>query len=147
MKKLICLSIALYVAFQSAVLQARDDRNRYSIEDAMNIAAAKEKLNKGYTFKFGSAPHGKVTARHGEFTSNKKTNAFGKSDEFACQWAFLSAMLSFQDRIAQEGGNAVINLRSNYKQSEFVSDTEFECGNGAIMAGVTFIGEVVTLEN
>lgn len=126
---------------------ARDDKNRYSISDAMSISAAREKLNKGYTFKFGSQSAGKVVARHGEFMSNKKTNAFGRSDKQACEWAFLSAMLSFQDRIAQEGGNAVINLRSYYKKNEISSETEYECGNGAVMAGVTFIGDVVTLEN
>jgi len=144
--KNICITVILILAFGGSTSFARDDRNRYSIQGAMNIEAAKEKLNKGYTFKFGAASHGKVKANHGEFTSNKKTNAFGKSDEFACQWAFLSAMLSFQARITKEGGNAVINLRSYYKQQEFSSESEFECGNGAIMAGVTFVGEVVTLE-
>ena len=78
--------------------------------------------------------------------SNKKTNAFGKSDKEACEWVFLSAMLSFQDRIAKEGGNAVVNIRSYYKKNEIRSSTEFECGAGAIMAGVTFLGDVVTLE-
>lgn len=132
--------------FATASAYARDDHNRYSIEEAMNISAAKEKLNKGYTFTFGSEPHASVKTNHGEFTSNKKTNAFSKSDQFACQWAFLSAMLSFQDRISKEGGNAVINIRSYYKKNDFRSNTEFECGNGAIMAGVTMIGDVVTLE-
>ncbi len=125
---------------------SRDDRNRYSISDAMNLNQAKEKLNRGYTFKFGDQPHGTIAKNHGNFMSNKKTNAVGKSDEFACQWAFLSAMLSFQDRISQVGGNAVVNIKSFYKKNNFVSSTEFECGNGAIMAGVTFTGDVVTLK-
>tara|TARA_R110002072_G_scaffold302958_1_gene490362 strand:+ start:1559 stop:1927 length:369 start_codon:yes stop_codon:yes gene_type:complete len=120
--------------------------NLYSIESAMLNSAAKQKLNKGYTFKFGDQTHGKITANHGEFMSNKKTNAFGKSDKQACDWAFLSAMLSFQDRITQEGGNAVVNIRSYYKKNTLSSATEYECGNGAIIAGVTFQGDVVTLE-
>ena len=130
-----------------ALAQARDDINRYSIESAMSNSAAKEKLNKGYTFKFGDQAHGKITANHGEFMSNKKTNAFGKSDKQACDWAFLSAMLSFQDRINKEGGNAVVNIRSYYKKNTLSSATEYECGNGAIIAGVTFQGDVVTLED
>ena len=141
------IAVFLICLLASAGSIARDDRNRYSIEDAMNTASAKEKLNKGYTFAFGSQSHGKVSARHGEYMSNKKTNAFNKSDEEACQWAFLSAMLSFQDRITAEGGNAVVNIRSYYKKGDFSSPTEFECGNGAIMAGVTFKGDVVTLAN
>lgn len=138
--------IAILCLFAATAGQARDDRNRYSIEEAMNTEAAREKLNRGYTFRFGNQPHGTVVKNHGEFMSNKKTNAFMKSDKEACLWVFLSAMLSFQDRIEKEGGNAVINLRSYYKKNDFTSETEFECGNGALMAGVTFLGDVVTLE-
>ncbi len=126
---------------------ARDDQNLYSVEEAMNTPAAKEKLNRGYTFRFGDQGHAKVLKDHGEFTANKKTNAFNKSDKDACEWVFLSAMLSFQDRIAKEGGNAVINIRSYYKKTDFKSNSEFMCGNGAIMAGVTLVGDVVTLAN
>ena len=32
----------------SGAAMARDDRNRYSIEDAMNTSKAKEKLDQGY---------------------------------------------------------------------------------------------------
>jgi uncharacterized protein YbjQ (UPF0145 family) len=77
--------------------------------------------------------------------SNKKTNAFNKTDKRACEWAFLSAMLSLQQRALSEGGNAVVNIRSFYKRHEVSSATEFECGAGAIMAGVTFKGDVVKL--
>ena len=90
-----------------ASVLARDDKMMYSIESAMSTAAAKQKLDRGFTYKFGDQPHGKIVSNHGEFMSNKKTNAFGKSDKEACEWVFLSAMLSFQDRIAKEGGNAV----------------------------------------
>jgi len=131
----------------SAPVFARDDHNLYSIKDAMNTSAAREKLNRGYTFRFHNQPHASVKANHGNYMSNKKTNAVGKTDEAACQWAFLSAMLSFQDRISREGGNAVINIRSYYKKNDFRSDTQYMCGNGAIMAGVTFVGDVVTLAN
>lgn len=137
--------LTVVVLLLPALGQTRDDRNRYSIEEAMNTSDAKSKLDRGYSFYFGSPSNRNVLENHGEFMSNKKTNAVGKSDKEACQWAFLSALLSFQDRIASEGGNAVINLRSYYKKGDFRSETEFECGNGAIMAGVTFVGDVVTL--
>ena len=138
--------IVLFAILFSALASARDEYNRYSIEEAMSTSEAKEILNPGYTFSFGSQSHGPVKTSHGQFTSNKKTRAFGKSEKFACQWAFLSAMASFQSRISQQGGNAVINIRSYYKKRDFRSNVEFECGNGSIMAGVTMIGEVVTLE-
>ena len=54
-------------------------------------------------------------------------------------------MITLQDRAVAEGGNAVINIRSYYYKNDFSSATEFECGAGAIMAGVTMVGEVVKL--
>ncbi|MCB1691029.1 MAG: excinuclease ABC subunit A [Halioglobus sp.] len=146
MKKWSVVPAVLFLVCFSAVTLARDDRNRYSIEEAMNTQAAKEKLNKGYSFQFGPDTQGKIVTNHGEVMVNKKTNAFGKTDRDACNWVFLSAMIGFQENIAKQGGNAVVNIRSYYKKGDFSSSSEFECGNGAIMAGVTFIGDIVTLE-
>ena len=125
--------------------EARDDRNMWSIKEAMNTSDAKEKLGSDIRFYFGSQKHGKVTKNHGEYMSNKKTNAFNKTDKRACQWNFLSAMVSFQDRARRMGGNAVVNIRSYYKKNNISSQTEFECGSGAFVSGVTFLGDVVTL--
>jgi hypothetical protein len=94
--------IILFAILFSALASAKDDYNRYSIEEAISTSEAKKILNPGYTFSFGSQSHGP--------------------------------------------GNAVINIRSYYKKRDFRSNVEFECGNGSIMAGVTMIGDVVTLE-
>lgn len=126
-------------------VEARDDRNMWSINDALNTEDAKQKLNKNVRFYFGGQSHPKITKDFGEYMSNKKTNAFNKTDEKACQWNFLSAMLSFQDRALRMGGNAVVNIRSYYKRNEISSETEFECGSGAFVSGVTFLGDVVEL--
>jgi hypothetical protein len=117
----------------------------FSIDEAMSTEDAKAKLDKGIHFYFGDQKHPAVAKRFGEFMSNKKTNAFNKTDERACQWAFLSAMLSFQDRALREGGDAVVNIRSYYKKNTISSSTEFECGAGNVIAGVTFLGDVVKL--
>lgn len=145
-KSLLAMATALLLALSANLSFARDDHNLYSIADAMASEDAKARLNQGYTFKFAGQSHGKVIKRFGEFMSNKKTKAIGRTDEKACHHAFLSAMLSFQDRISREGGNAVINIRSYYRKQNLESSTEFMCGNGKIMAGVTFLGDVVTLE-
>jgi len=145
MNKMLLIAVTLLIMV-CGTAQARDDRLHFSIEEAMNTPDAKAKLNKGYTFLFGDTKSAEVVENFGEFQANKKTNAFGKEDKTACQWAFLSAMVSFQDRIAAEGGNAVINIRSYYKKNDFSSETEFECGAGGLMAGVTFKGDVVKLK-
>lgn len=135
------LSVILLVAQQ---VFARDTRSMLPISEALSTPDAQAKLE-GVKFYFGNQKHPSVEQTIGEFKSNKKTNAFNKSDKEACEWAFLSAMLSFQQRALDEDGNAVVDIKSNYKNNEVVSDTEYECGAGAIIAGVAFKGTVVKL--
>jgi uncharacterized protein YbjQ (UPF0145 family) len=124
---------------------ARDDRLKFPIQSFMQSENAKAKLNADVRFFFGDQAHPQPTQTMGEFRTNKKTNAFNKSDQEACEWALLSALMSLQDRALREGGNAVINIKSNYKNLQFVSATEYECGAGGFVAGVALIGTVVKL--
>lgn len=124
---------------------ARDEHNMYPLEDALNTPAAKEKLDPSVKLYFGQQPTPKVAKELGEWKTNKKTNSFNKSDKEACEWVFLSAVLELQERARNEGGNAVVGIKSNYKNIERSSETEYMCGNGALMAGTAFKGTVVKL--
>ena len=125
---------------------ARDDRNMYPLADALNTPAAQEKLDKDIPLYFGKQKHPAVSKRLGEWGTNKKTNAFNKTDKEACEWTFLSAVLELQERARKEGGDAVINIKSNYKNQLTDSATEYMCGNGALMSGVALKGTVVKLK-
>lgn len=125
--------------------QARDTEHLLSIEEAMNTPAAQEKLDPEIRFVFADTPHDTIIAEHGNFVTNKKTNAFNKTDQEACRWVMLSALLSLQDRVQKEGGNAVVNIESYYKQRPMASRNEYECHAGFLMAGVALRGDVVTL--
>ena len=131
--------------FGCSVSYARDTLHQISLEEAMSSADSQAALTGEVQFFFGDQDYPEVERQLGTYTSNKKTNAFGKSDQEACKWAFLSAMISLQQRAIAEGGDAVVNIRSNYKRHGFTSATDFECGAGAIMAGVTMVGDVVKL--
>ena len=128
------------------VASARDEVKRMAIADALVTADAQAALSQGIKFYFGDAEHPAVASSAGVFTSSKKANGFGKGDKIACERAFLSALLSFQDRALKEGGDAVVKLTSYYRQNSFSSGTEYECGTGALMVGVAFQGEVVKLK-
>ncbi len=136
---------AVAAALVSGIALARDTRLKLPIKDAMENAAAKEKLGTDVKFVFGGQPASAGAKNLGTFTANKKTNFANKSDKEGCEWAFLSAMISLKERAIAEGGNAVINIQSYYKQNEFSSATEYECGAGAIMGGVTMRGTVVKM--
>ncbi|NJO12343.1 MAG: excinuclease ABC subunit A [Gammaproteobacteria bacterium] len=127
------------------VAQARDTRLRLPIADALATAEAQSKLDSGVKLYFGDQAHPKPARSFGTVSTNKKTNFFNKTDKEGCEWTFLSAMISLQERARREGGDAVINIKSIYRGGDFSSATEYECGAGALVGGVSFQGEVVKL--
>ena len=140
------LPFIFFLSITSTLAEARDTKHLFSIENAMKSPAFQEKLDPNIKLSFGKQSHPAVTRRLGEYVTNKKTNAFGKSDLKACEWVLLSALLSLQERATLEGGDAVVNIRSYYKKHEYSSTTQYECHAGAIMAGVALKGEVVKLK-
>ena len=142
-----CLSIAVILAslLSSTYAYALDDQNMYALEDALNTQAAKDKLDPSIKLYIGSQKFPKIASELREWKTNKKTNGFHISDKEACEWVFLSAVLELQERAKKEGGDAVIGIKSNYKNIERSSETEYMCGSGALMSGVALKGTVVKL--
>lgn len=125
---------------------ARDDRLKFPVDAALTKGQSfKEKLDPSIKLYFGSQRTPPVAKKIGEWTSNKKTNAANKSDQEACEVAFISAVASLQERARKEGGNAVMNITSVYKNDPFASPKEYMCGAGTFMAGVALRGTVVKL--
>lgn len=129
----------------ASVADARDTHQKFPLEQALAKAQASGKLAPGIKLLFGTQKYPKPTAQLGEARTNKKTNFFNKTDVEGCEWAFLSAMISLTQYAQKVGGNAVVNIRSNYKNVPFSSETEYECGAGNVTGGTAFIGDVVKL--
>lgn len=146
MKTFISL-IAITLALTATSAYARDDFRNFSIKDALASEQAKSILGDNVKFYFGDTkPVEKVTREVGEFRVNRKTNASNKSDEAACQWVFLTVLKELRNNAQQNGGNAVINIKSNYKNNLTSNNETFMCGAGALMAGVALVGDVVVLQ-
>ncbi|MBQ0785633.1 MAG: excinuclease ATPase subunit [Amphritea sp.] len=143
--KLLITVLTTTLLFVAPEAFSRDSKLMFSIQDAMQSADFQERLDPSIRFYFGTQNHTKTLQSYGNFTTNKNTNAFGKSDGEACRWVFLSALLTLQERAKTEGGNAVINIVSYYMKEKNSSNREFECHAGAIMAGVALNGDVVKL--
>jgi len=137
----IFLTLSLLLIVPQA--HSRDTKLMLPIQDALASTNFIEKLDPTISLYFGNQPHPKTIKSYGVFPTNKKTNAFNKSDEVACQWVLLSALVALQERAKKEGGNAVINIASNYKKNKFSSKTKYECHAGAFVAGVALTGKVV----
>jgi uncharacterized protein YbjQ (UPF0145 family) len=124
---------------------ARDTKLLLPIAAGLENKDAQEKLDGSIKFFFGAQQHPTIVSKLGTDVSNRKTNAVGKSDERACNWAFLSAMIALQNRAKQLGANAVVNIVSYYQKNVMSSETEFECHAGAVIAGVTLKGDFVKI--
>lgn len=129
---LVCASLALSA-------QARDAQLMMSIDDAMNSPQAQEVLDPSIKVIFGKGGGQVIKAG---LVSNKKTNAFNKSDEEACQWAFLSAVKQFQESAKKMGGSHVVNLISYYRKNAYRSSSQYECHAGNVVAGVALKGDI-----
>ena len=147
MKTRIILTSLAMATTMAAVMpaQARDTKHLLPISEGIAANDGEERLNGTVKFYFGNQDHPKVLTKLGSDFTNRKTNAFGKSDERACNWAFLSALVQLEKRAGELGANAVVNITSYYKRNVFSSATEFECHAGAIMAGVALKGDFVKI--
>jgi hypothetical protein len=126
---------------------ARDEHLRFPIQAA---------LEKGYSYRtkieldvrlyFGDQETPPVVKRMATFSANTKSNAVGKPDQEACDIAFLSAVADLQQSARQEGGDAVVDIKSIYRGENSASQREYVCGAGTIMVGVTLEGTVVKLK-
>ncbi|MCL2160516.1 MAG: excinuclease ATPase subunit [Betaproteobacteria bacterium] len=145
--KLICFVILLAsLSFIAISAQARNTRYFLPIKDVIKMGRANGTLGNDIGLHFGSQSHPPVEARlvTGVVT-NKKTNAINSSDRASCKRVMLSALIQLQDRARNEGGNAVINIKSYYRKRTFRSNSQYECHAGDVFSGVALRGDVVRL--
>lgn len=134
-------------ALLSAPASARDTKYLLPIQEVLDMPEAREKLDGSVRFFFAGQRTPKVLETKGSDVSNRKTNGVGKSDEEACRWAALSALLSFQDKAKTMDANAVVNLVSYYKKNEMASADQYECHAGAVVVGVALKGDYARVGN
>lgn len=143
MKKISLTLMTLMLAFVSFNSIAADRIGHYSIKEALQRGYDEGVIDKSIRIYFKGQSRPRYSKTIGTYKTNKKTNAFGKSDKKACQWVFLSAVKALLDRAKKVGGKAVVDVVSNYKNKPYSSATKFECGAGAVIAGVALKGKVV----
>ncbi|MEA2695914.1 MAG: hypothetical protein QOI66_185 [Myxococcales bacterium] len=128
----------------SRSVSARDDRLKFPIASVLSSTEARAKLDPKIPLYFGKAHH-PAGQDLGPFSTNKKTNHLGKSDQVACERAFLSALIELQARVRTLQASAVVAIESNYKDIPFASETEFECGTGSFVAGVALRAQIIKI--
>lgn len=140
------IAFALSAAVLAVPAFARDTTLHIPFADVLAMPEAKEKLDPNFKFFLAGQATPKVVKRLSTDVSNPKTNGVGKTDEFGCKWAALSALINLQNSAKREGANAVIDIVSYYKKVEYKSSTDFECHAGAIIIGVALRGTYAQVE-
>jgi hypothetical protein len=134
--------VVLSAALLAGPAAARDTVLHIPLAEVLDMPEAKSKLDPNVKFYLAGQATPKVVKRYSSDVSNPKTNGFGKSDDFGCKWAALSALISLQDSAKRQGGNAVVDIVSYYKKVEYSSPTDFECHAGGLIIGVALKGTV-----
>jgi len=134
---------AIVLSVLPAVSQARDTALYLPFDKVIADMTAAKKLDGTVKFYLaGVQPKGQVTVLSPGAVTNKKTNAFNKSDTDACEWVLQSAILQMNEAAKSAGANAVTNIVSFYKKVERKDPATYECHAGAIMAGVALKGDL-----
>jgi uncharacterized protein YbjQ (UPF0145 family) len=132
--------------FAGATLAHAADRTvMLPLQAAIEAATTAGKLDGTVKFYMaGSGPKGRVVETN--VVTNRKTNAFAKSDPEACTWAAQSALITLQEAAKKVGANAVTNIVSYYKKVENRNATDYECHAGAVVAGVALRGDLAIVK-
>lgn len=137
------LALTLAFAFASlaaAPAEARDKRVHFDIASAIAQGKSQGVLDGSVRFYFEGQATPRVLEDLGAASTNRKTNAVGKSEEESCDWAMLGALVALENAAKARGANAVVGLRSNFKSVVYSSATQYECGTGRLMVGVALLG-------
>jgi hypothetical protein len=141
------LALTAAATLHALPASARDTRLVLPLQDVLDMPEAKEKLSGKVRFYLAGQKTPKVLEERTTAVSNRKTNGVGKSDEEACRWAALSALISFQEKANEVGANGVVDMVSYYKKDEVRDPANYECHAGAVVVGVALKGKVVRLAN
>ncbi|AYC34598.1 excinuclease [Pseudomonas cavernae] len=144
--KALITSSALLLAALPGLSQARDTTLHLDFDAIVAQATQAGRLDGSVKFYLaGEQVPGKVAPLNDAVT-NKKTNAFNKSDEEACAWVLQSALVTLQDAAKKTGANAVVDIVSYYKRNEFRDPQKYECHAGAFVAGVALKGKLANVQ-
>ncbi|PLX78466.1 MAG: hypothetical protein C0616_14330 [Desulfuromonas sp.] len=138
-------TIFVMTAITATIASAADNWLYMSVKDALQSDLAKDKLDSGISFFMKGQSHPRASDETREFTANKRARKFGRSQEEACQYAFVSALIAFQQRADKEGRNAAIDLYSITKDKKFESSDQYSCLVGGMVANVAIRGKVANI--
>ncbi|MGO4331307.1 excinuclease ATPase [Cupriavidus sp. 2TAF22] len=153
MKRWVRFSLMAGALLAGANAQAGDQLLNQPIDKALASADAKARVDPSIKLQFGLNRPADVQGgqsfktvkriRRPIDTSSATGGPPPPGDEELCATTFVQAVQELQQRAMKEGGNAVIDIRSNWKNDETASDSTYVCAKGGVFIGVALKGVVV----
>jgi hypothetical protein len=81
----------------------------------------------------------------GVFLSEKRSSSMHRTDEEACRWSLLSALLLLQSFAREHGANAVVGIHSLEGEQPLPNGRDFACENSGYSNYVRLRARIVTL--
>lgn len=125
--------------------QARDERMLFDVQPVLASPLGKDRFDETVQFYFGERPYPQPQQTFGVHTSERRSFTPLYSDAEACDRAFVEALAGLRDAAKARGANAVVDIKSIYRNREFRSDTQYECRAGYLATSVSLEGRLVRL--
>jgi hypothetical protein len=142
------IAAAAFVAaavFSVPAAQAKDDRMLMDIAAALATPAGHDRFDDTVAFLWADQAYPPPLQTYDIHTTEYRAFAPTRTEDEACIVAFIEALALLRDHAKAVGANAVVDIKSIYRNREFRSDTQFECRAGYVVNTVSLEGRVVKL--
>lgn len=128
-----------------APAHAKDEQRLFDLASVLASPEGRDRFDDTVQFYWagqdGPAPAQAFTVQ----ISERKTFTPTRTEREACDQSFIEALAALRNAAKAAGANAVVNIKSLYKNREFRSPVEYECRLGYFAASVTLEGTLVRL--
>ncbi|MDP6374321.1 MAG: hypothetical protein QF515_02720 [Pseudomonadales bacterium] len=130
----------------SGVVQAEERHEYFSIAKTMDSALAQSAIGEDIRLIFDQRQPFTPVRSFGTFSANSEIGYADKTADSSCTQAFISALVSLQQRARLEGANAVLYPSTEPSSESTSASLSFRCDIGVLNTSVSLHGEVVILE-
>jgi len=136
---------ALLACVLPLAAQARDEQRLFDIATVLASPAGRDRFDDTVQFYWAGQDAPAAEQTFSIHTSERKTFLPTRTEREACDQSVIEALAALRDAAKKVGANAVVNIKSLYKNREFRSPVEYECRLSYFAASVTLEGKLVKL--
>ena len=132
-------------AMVTAGLARADEIGRYSIQEALDQPAAKQKLDPNIRLYFRHNGTPGYAQSFGSVHYARRTNRMSTARNGPCHWAFLSGLLALQGKARERGANAIVDIVPLTDGKLTAPPGQYDCEFGMLMVSIGIKGEMVRM--